>query len=292
MKTEDWLTLSVLYQTKNLTLATKQLFISQPALTIRLRNIERELGCQIAVRNNKGIFFTPEGEYLVKQSVKIMELIDESMRYVKNMSVQNIGTLRMATPSSILKYFLPKIIQEYCALSPGTKFQIETFASSEVVKKISSMEAHCGFVHGEYGEYLPRLKIASPQAFAISARPITLETLENMPIIFHNTTKKTKQMVDSWWENQFHSRMDVRMDVKDLDTCLLMVEHDLGAGIVFGDFFRDRYNVYTIPLFHPDGTPFVRDIWFLYAKELLSSPCISSFLRYLEEKYGQAWTDV
>ena len=55
MKTEDWLTLSVIYRTKSLSSAAKELFISQPALTIRLQNIEKEVGCQIAIRSNKGL---------------------------------------------------------------------------------------------------------------------------------------------------------------------------------------------------------------------------------------------
>src|SRR5699024_649911 len=83
MKSEDWKTLSVLFQTKNLTQSARQLYISQPALTIRLQNMERELGCQIALRSNKGLLFTPEGEYLAKQAVKITTLIDQSLRHVK-----------------------------------------------------------------------------------------------------------------------------------------------------------------------------------------------------------------
>ena len=93
MKTEDWLTLSVIYRTKSLSSAAKELFISQPALTIRLQNIEKEVGCQIAIRSNKGLLFTPEGEYLSTQSQKIMDLVNETLRQRRHRHYQDRCTV-------------------------------------------------------------------------------------------------------------------------------------------------------------------------------------------------------
>ena len=110
MKTEDWLTLSVIYRTKSLSSAAKELFISQPALTIRLQNIEKEVGCQIAIRSNKGLLFTPEGEYLSTQSQKITDLVNETLRHVQGTANEDIGIIKIVAPSTIAKYFLPALL--------------------------------------------------------------------------------------------------------------------------------------------------------------------------------------
>ena len=138
MKTEDWLTLSVIYRTKSLSSAAKELFISQPALTIRLQNIEKEVGCQIAIRSNKGLLFTPEGEYLSTQSQKIMDLVNETLRHVQGTSNEDIGIIKIVAPSTIAKYFLPALLLQYKKLSPETTFRLEVVNSSEVERAITS----------------------------------------------------------------------------------------------------------------------------------------------------------
>lgn len=60
-KLGDYEFLITLYHSKNLTQAAQALFVSQPALTKRLQQIEHELDTVIVYRNVKGVQFTPEG---------------------------------------------------------------------------------------------------------------------------------------------------------------------------------------------------------------------------------------
>ena len=282
MKSEDWKTLSVLFQTKNLTQSARQLYISQPALTIRLQNMERELGCQIALRSNKGLLFTPEGEYLAKQAVKITTLIDQSLRHVKTIQGQSLGTIKLLAPSTFFRYFLLDLLRAYQQICPDTRFQVEVVNSSEAAERVNRLDAYGAFVHGDYCDILPKFKLASMPAYAVSREPITLEELAAMPLIAHDTTQKTQKMIQSWWRATFDTEMDVQMSVKNIDICLHMIESGFGAGIVFGDFFLKDYQLYTLPLTLPDGTPFTRDVWFIYAKELAGTPLMSAFLEYLQ----------
>ena len=281
MKSEDWKTLSVLSSCKNLTQAAKQLYISQPALTIRLQNIERELDCQIALRSNKGLLFTPEGEYLAKQAVKITALIDQSLRHIKTIQGENRGTIKLLAPSTFFRYFLLDLLRAYERVCPDTRFQVEVVNSSEAAERVSRLDAYGAFIHGDYCDALPKFRLASMPAYAVSRRPITLEELSSMPLIVHDTTQKTQKMIQSWWRATFDTEMDVQMSVKNIDICLHMIENGFGAGIIFGDFFLRDYKLYTLPLFLPDGTAFTRDIWFIYAKELAGVPFMSDFLDYL-----------
>ena len=283
MKTEDWLTLSVIYRTKSLSSAAKELFISQPALTIRLQNIEKEVGCQIAIRSNKGLLFTPEGEYLSTQSQKIMDLVNETLRHVQGTSNEDIGIIKIVAPSTIAKYFLPALLLQYKKLSPETTFRLEVVNSSEVERAITSCKAYCGFVHGDYCENLPRLPLSTMRAYAVCKQPLTLEELKEMPIILHNTSKYSQDNVQLWWDETFHTPMDVRMNVKNLDICFSMVDSGFGAAIVFGDYYMDEHTLHALPLNHPDGTPFTRQLWFAYMEEMEASHCMHSFLKFMEE---------
>ena len=54
MQDFDWNIILSLYQTRSISQSAEQLYLSQPALTKRLRNIERELNCNIVVRSHSG----------------------------------------------------------------------------------------------------------------------------------------------------------------------------------------------------------------------------------------------
>ena len=61
MDEKDWLILKTLYEQSSITKTAATLFISQPALSNRLQQIEDRFGTQIVVRTKKGVQFTPEG---------------------------------------------------------------------------------------------------------------------------------------------------------------------------------------------------------------------------------------
>ena len=85
MEDRDWLILQILHEQKNITRTAQALFISQPALTARLRQIEEEFGAKIVHRTTKGVHFSPKGEYLAKESATILarlrEIKDQVMKY-------------------------------------------------------------------------------------------------------------------------------------------------------------------------------------------------------------------
>ena len=61
MNFRDWEMLATLYDTKNITHAAQQLFLSQPTLTSRLKKLENYYDVQLIIRKRRGITFTPEG---------------------------------------------------------------------------------------------------------------------------------------------------------------------------------------------------------------------------------------
>jgi len=58
MEERDWQIISTLFKEKSISKAAKILYISQPALTSRLHQIEQDLGSIIALRTSKGLKFT------------------------------------------------------------------------------------------------------------------------------------------------------------------------------------------------------------------------------------------
>ena len=72
IRQSDWMLLCSLYQYKSITKASEVLYMTQPAITKRLKQLESEFGIQIAQRNAKGLVFTSKGEYLAKYAQRML----------------------------------------------------------------------------------------------------------------------------------------------------------------------------------------------------------------------------
>ena len=67
MKNIDWMILKMLYEKRSMTKAAEALYMTQPALTKRIKAIENEWDVEVVKRSSKGVIFTDEGRYLVKK---------------------------------------------------------------------------------------------------------------------------------------------------------------------------------------------------------------------------------
>lgn len=66
MDERDWQIISLLYKNKNITKTANNRYISQPALTGRIKQIEQDLGVSILTRSNRGVEFTPHGVFVAE----------------------------------------------------------------------------------------------------------------------------------------------------------------------------------------------------------------------------------
>ena len=73
--------------------AAESLYISQPAVSLQVQNLEKQLSVPIFDRGNRKASFTEEGEVLLRYGSRILSLCDESCRAIEDLRCLNGGTL-------------------------------------------------------------------------------------------------------------------------------------------------------------------------------------------------------
>src|SRR4051794_23654128 len=126
MDDRDWLILHTLFREKNITRAGQSLFIAQPTLTKRLKQIETEFGVKIVDRGIKGVQFTPEGEYLAKRAEEVLNTFREIKEEIDNLNDNVSGTLRLGVSNFISKYKLPVLLKIFKERYPDVEFKVDT----------------------------------------------------------------------------------------------------------------------------------------------------------------------
>lgn len=104
MDEKDFELLRVLDETRNITHAADRLYITQSALSKRIKSMERELGAVILLRSRQGIRFTPAGEAVLARSAAAARELDELRRKLSELADEVSGTLNAGVSINYAQY--------------------------------------------------------------------------------------------------------------------------------------------------------------------------------------------
>ena len=176
---KDWKLLVNLYAEKNITKTSKKLYISQPSLTYRIKQLEKEFGITLLHRGNKGITFTSEGEYLVKYAEKMLSELRQAEDALANMNNQLQGTLRLGSSSNFAHYELPSILEGFIYLYPDIDVQLKTGWSTDILELLQSESIHAAFIRGDIKWSGEKMLLSEERMSIVSKHEINLGDLHS-----------------------------------------------------------------------------------------------------------------
>ncbi|MDW4525732.1 LysR family transcriptional regulator [Rossellomorea marisflavi] len=283
MDEKDWTALSVLLQEKNISRASERLYISQPALTYRLKNLEKEFGINLFYKIKGGIEWTSEGLYLAQYAEEMQDKLQKTKDYMLNMQDDVRGTLRLGVSSNFAQYKLPKILKEFSTLYPNVQFSVKTGWSTVIKGLLDSSSVQLGIMRGDYQWNGKKKLLHKERLFLISKNEVDIERLPELPFIQYNTDSSLKNLITGWWNDRFNEPPSTTMDTDRQGTCKEMVKHDLGVAILPEICLRPSDNLYTYGLTYEDGTPVQRDTWLMYNESSLQLATVKHFVDFLNQ---------
>ena len=110
MDEKDFELLEVLDETRNITHAADKLYMTQSALSKRIKSMEQELGVEILLRSRQGIRFTPAGEKVLEHSRAALKQMEQLRRGLDAMQGEVCGTLKAGVSVNFSYYRLPEVL--------------------------------------------------------------------------------------------------------------------------------------------------------------------------------------
>ena len=283
MEDRDWLILQVLYEQKNITKTAQSLFISQPALTARLRQIEKEFGITIVHRTSKGVQFTPQGEFLAKASIEMLLKLRKIKEQVLNLDEAVMGTLRIGASGFFTAFTLPPLLKQFKKQYPHVEFKVHTTWSKDVFNLVFNQEVHIGFISADYGWQGEKHLLFEDRIYVASMEEIDFTNLPNMPRINYQSDGLIKASIDKWWRDNFSQPPSISMEVDKLATCKEMVRNGLGYGILPGRLLHDVPSMHRIMLTDQQGNPILRRFWMIYHEEDQALNVLKAFIDFIKK---------
>lgn len=172
---------------ENITKASKQLSISQPAITKQIKNLENQLSVRLFERKSKGVILTQEGKKLYE---KLNDPIEELNKIDKEINKER--HINIGTHNHMGSHIFGDVIKEYCLTYPSVNLNLVCEETQEMMKKLKNKELDIVFSKKDdlYTDdsiqyislgYLHDVIIASNKSI-FAAQELTLENIEDQII--------------------------------------------------------------------------------------------------------------
>lgn len=180
----------------NITKAAEKLHIAQPALSLQLKLLEKELGVVLMERNTRKIQITDAGRLLQNRAKQIIELSEKTTKELKDIKEGLQGTLSIGTISSAGETLLPAKIQHFHEKYPGVDFHIRESGTFEILELIKSGVVEIGIIRTPFNQdtfdfiNLPNEPMVAGALENLFWNNNTdcmhLKALEGKPLLMHN----------------------------------------------------------------------------------------------------------
>lgn len=189
------------YETVNqnsISKAAKELHLTQPALSLQLKNLEKELNAKLLIRSNKGVSLTDEGQVVYDYANTLLSIQGNIKRDLINLK-QEIPTLIIGSCKSVGEYALPCSIYTFKKLHKEVDINMQVSNSISVLNQLKNHEINIGIIQIDAIDYddIKTQTIVSDELVLIGSykkdsTKIDLEELKQIPIILREDDSGSK----------------------------------------------------------------------------------------------------
>jgi DNA-binding transcriptional LysR family regulator len=283
MDDKDFVLLKTLYKEKNITHTAKRLFISQPAISDRLKRLEAEFGCQLFIRQPRGIVFTPQGEVLMR----FIDQTNDGYRRVKNMISspvgETFGSLTIACSEFVTRYELPQLLSGFTKENPGVEVSVRSGIGSTCYGDFLKGKFDVCIIHSDFNWAEEKRKIWSSNLCLFSKDPIPLDKLPQTPCIHCISNTALRSLTDNWWYSKFREKPRTRIETASMDSAIKMIQEGLGFSLLPEICAKEVPDLCVTPIQTVKGEPVSYDAWMYYRSQYQLNKGMQLFIEYVDE---------
>lgn len=117
----------------SMTAAADKLFLTQPAVSQQMKNLEDELGVELVVRGSKQMKTTAQGEVLYEHAKKILSLAQAAEISIKSVGAQLRGQLRIGTLNTIGLHLMSPVVSRLLKFNPDFKIKVDYAKGEDLI---------------------------------------------------------------------------------------------------------------------------------------------------------------
>lgn len=157
--------LKAIVQEKSFKKAAESLYISQPAVSFQIQNLERSLNTALFYRHTRKAQLTDAGKLLSEYAIKILSLCEESYRSIKDLENLKVGNLTIGASQTIGTYLMPKLIGKFREKYPNVSVRLEVQSTRKAAWEVAQGSIDLAITGGEIPLELEKTLDVQPYAW-------------------------------------------------------------------------------------------------------------------------------
>ncbi|EJO5348693.1 LysR family transcriptional regulator [Clostridium botulinum] len=274
---------------KSFSKAAKELYMTQPAVSQSIMQLEKELNIRLFTRTHKGVILTNEGEILFEYVTSAISLIEAGEKKMLDSKNLIIGDLKIGVGDTTSKYFLLSYLEKFHIKYPNVKLKILNGTTKELCNLVKSGDIDLAICNLPIEDSVLEFKkcmeiqdifVCGEKFKKAICEPLNFGEISKMPLILLDGKSNSRQYVEDYLLSKGIS-ISPEIELGAYDLLLQFAKINLGIACVVKEFsleYLEKGILFEVKTKEPIPK---RNIGFCYLKSVLLSPAARTFLESL-----------
>lgn len=279
------------------TKAAEQLFMTQPAVTFQVKQLEEHFNARLFERSHGKIALTPTGRLVMEYAEKILGLSEEMETRVGELTGTMSGPLLLGASTTIAEFMLPHVLGEFKARHPQVQTQMTVGNSETIENRVADYSLDVGLI--ESPSHLPSLHtevccddelvmICAPGYKLAQESSVTPPQIIVEPYVSRETGSGTREFADNYLREYGISPDDLNvvMELGSPEAIKGVVETGIGVSIVSRATIVKELKLKVLVAV-PLKPRLIRTMSLVYPKEKFRSKLLGTFVEFATARMKQ-----
>ncbi|MFK7775519.1 MAG: LysR family transcriptional regulator [Saprospiraceae bacterium] len=263
---------------QNITRAAEEMFMTQPALSIQLKNFQMQFEIPLTEKIGKKLYLTDFGKSIASIARNILKEADALKYKTKDYKGLLTGKLRISSASTgkyVIPYFLSQFIHKY----PGIDFKLDVSNKATVIKSLQSNEIDFALV-----SVLPE-KIEIDEEILLENKLYQVSSLKKiaktLPLIYREEGSATRGAMDKYFSNQDNRKS---IELTSNEAVKQAVIAGLGYSIIPVIGIKNELINKQLHIVPAKKLPIITHWRLIWLKSKKLSPIASAYMEYIKNE--------
>ena len=278
----------------SLTKAAEELYISQPAVSRSIKQLEMQLGVTLFTRTHRGMVLSAQGGKVIFAEVeRALTLLGDAEKRIAEMKTSATGKLRIGASDTIFEYFLADKIVDFHEKFPAVKIDLVADFTPDTIEKLKQDKLDVAFVNLPITPQ-PELKlhgncmrlndvfIAGEKFAPLAENKLSFAELKNQPLILMEKNTVARRSLDNFL-GSLGVELQPSIEVGSWDLMKRLVVRGMGIGVIPREYVTPALEDKTLFEITTDVALPVRSVGMLLKKNAPISYALHCFIEGLQK---------
>jgi len=276
------------------TRAAEELHLTQPAVSMQVKQLEEAVGLPLFEQVGKKVFLTEAGQEMNRYSRTILATLDEAAQVFDEMRGLERGHLRIAVASTA-NYFVPQLLASFCQRYPGAQVSLDVTNRERLLEALSDNSTDL-VIMGKPPESMelvaevfmdnPLVAIASPAHPLAGQSDISLERLQQETFLIREQGSGTRSATERFFIEHGLS-LSATMEMSSSESIKQGVEAGLGLGLLSLHTLEMELALKRLVILDVQELPILRKWYIMHRAGKRLSAVAKSFRSFVLEESAQ-----